>query len=208
MVVYQGWEVTIEMPHFVQKKEIGDGTTTSWSYPDCTPIVDINGDEMVDTNDVKVYVNDEEVEVASVEPETGTITLVEAPPADSEVRIKFAYGPEKVARSQSVSIESSKDREEIPILGQTQPFIKTGRQSITGSLEALITGREFFEAAGADQSFTPKFKMTLNVGTPPAKIELYGVTIGTLGMEGPRDDLATQSIDFGAERIKWLDPTS
>lgn len=204
MTTFVGWEVEVEMPVFTQETQVGDGVLTEFTMTKGLPLVDITGDGLIDENDVKVYVDEVAQTVTSVVAGTGVVTLSEAPASDASIDFRYAYGPAKAARSQSVSIETSKSKEEVPILGETEPFLKSGRRTITGSLESLITGRQFFEAIGADQTFTPKFKMTLNIGDPPAKIELSGVVVETWSPEFPRDDLATQTIDFGATSIRWL----
>lgn len=203
MTTFVGWEVEIEMPVFTQETFTGDGITDSFTVAN-TPLVDITGDGLVDESDVKAYIDEVAQGVLSVDAETGEVTLEETPASGVSIDFRYAYGPSKVARSQSVSIETSKSKEEVPILGETEPFLKSGRRTITGSLESLITGRQFFEAIGADQTFTPKFKMTLKIGDPPAQIELTGVVVETWSPEFPRDDLATQTIDFGATSIRWL----
>jgi len=209
-MVFTGYDVKIIMPKFVEDTATGDGTTTDFvpsSLGATDVIVDTNGDQTVDSKDVRVWVDG-----TYQKPDTDytlladkrTISFTTAPGAGTTITFKYGYGPKTVARSQSISYEVSKPSEEIPLLGKTEPFIKAGRKSITGSLEILLQGRENFEAIGADIDFTPKFEMTVEIGSPPAKIKFTNTSFETLGGEFPMGDVITESLDFRAEKIEWV----
>ena len=69
---------------------VGDinGVNKKFIIPD-VPIVDMNNDDIVDINDIRAWVNGEEVEISEVDEVKGIVILVEAPKAGSDVVMRY-----------------------------------------------------------------------------------------------------------------------
>ncbi len=67
-----------------------DGATTTFTVTR-KPIVDRNGDGIVNASDVNVQVDGSAYSVVTISAATGTVTLSSAPPAGATVLITYAY---------------------------------------------------------------------------------------------------------------------
>lgn len=69
-----------------------NGSNRVFSLPHI-PIVDQNNDDVIDTSDVLAFVDGHAVEVESIIPNKGTVTLVEAPAVNSVLIIRYSWSP-------------------------------------------------------------------------------------------------------------------
>lgn len=83
-----------------------DGVNKRFIIPD-VPIVDMNNDDIVDINDMRAWVNGEEVEVEEVDEHKGVVTLVNAPKSNSELIIRYvtSQAPDDYIRDMREKVE-------------------------------------------------------------------------------------------------------